>query len=230
MGRGPGALGAKIRGLARGLLDRLGPMLGRCLLWSFLILSLTACGSGPDWSLKLNLGLDSPSLVLLIRLDDPSAGQETEAVGTYHSNITLPPPELPGGSFDSIDYQAFLRGCVIEDELVQDPQVLGEGFAPPANSCNGLASYFGSTVFDGQSFSTDQERANLRLESDSRFVFILVFYGQEASFPDCLQVYGAEPLSNGFRIKRQGDFVVSRSVELDLPTPAQENCFRLFPD
>jgi hypothetical protein len=198
-------------------------------LWLFMSLGLLACGSGPAWDLRLSSeSAQEPEFVLLIRMDDPSAGADPEALIAYTSNIELPPSGRDG-SFQPAEYSRFLRGCAIEEDLVEDPDLFGADFDVPANSCIQLGQYFGETVFGGLGFETEEaliQRTQLALRPDSRFVFVLVFYPPtQGAFGNCFQIQGAEVLKAGFRIRKASAFQITKAVEISLPEPDAENCY-----
>jgi len=190
---------------------------------------MAACGGGSSWSLKLALqdGQD-PELVVLIRLDDASRGQDPDIPLHFSSNVSLP-PEGFDGSFNVEDYASILRGCALEQGLVQNPDHLGADFAPPPNSCIQLGEYFGQDVFGGVPVSLEvpQMNSSITLQSDTSFVFVVVFYTTGSDFGNCLQLRLVEVIKGGFRVKTNGDFIVTSSIEVELEAPASGNCYLL---
>lgn len=198
------------------------------ILSIFLAFCCLSCGSGPVWQLRLSpQGEQEPSLVLLIRLDDQSRGEDPNALVGYQANLVLP-PEGREGSFLPEDYDDFLRGCALEEGLAQNEDVLGADFVAPANSCIELGQYLAVEAFGGQGFVTETafEKTQLRLSGSSVFVFILLFYPpSNTDFGNCFQLQGAEVLSNGFRIKQGSGFQITREIQLATPVPAADNCY-----
>lgn len=187
-----------------------------------LIFSLFGCGNTETLRLRYELPVSlQPDFIFIVRLEAASSGEPVFIPSLPSTNFA--------SSYSSQDFGRQLLACATERSQVEGGGLpdLGSG------SCQAMGSYVGSVIFNGSLLDAASEqapRANIELNSDTGFVFVLAIYNaSQNENPRCAQLFTLEKIGKTLKIKKEDDsFSTSSDLSFQLPEPTLgNNCFAL---